>query len=87
MRRPFRCYRQLEHSDCGLTCIRMIARHYGKKVPIRHLHSLTDLNRLGMSLKDITDCCRDIGMESASLKLSMQYVAEMPLPAILYWEQ
>lgn len=37
----FRCYRQLESSDCGLTCVRMIANHYGKKIPMRHLRELT----------------------------------------------
>lgn len=25
-------YMQTEHSDCGLACVRMVARHYGKKV-------------------------------------------------------
>ncbi|MDE6247768.1 MAG: hypothetical protein K2M41_08030 [Muribaculaceae bacterium] len=33
----FKCYHQLEHSDCGLTCVRMIARRYGKKIPVQSL--------------------------------------------------
>ena len=87
MFRPFRCYRQLEHSDCGLTCIRMVARHFGKKVPIRFLQEITDLNRLGMSLKDITDCCREIGLNAVSLKIGIEHARRMPLPAIVYWKQ
>lgn len=83
----FKCYRQLEHSDCGLTCIRMIARHYGKRIPLRYLQKITDLNRLGMSIKDITGCCSKIGMYSQAVKLGMDYADRMPLPAILYWQQ
>ena len=48
--KPFRCYRQLEHSDCGLTCIRMVARHFGKKIPLRTLRERTDMSRLGISI-------------------------------------
>ena len=46
----FKCYRQLESSDCGLTCIRMKARYYGKKLYMRHLRDISDVNRLGMSI-------------------------------------
>lgn len=83
----FRCYRQIEHSDCGLTCIRMIARSYGASVPLRHLQSISDLNRLGMSIRDITECCRNIGMDSAAVQISAEQIERMPLPAILYWQQ
>lgn len=58
----FKCYRQVEHSDCGLTCIRMIAKAYGVSIPISYLHSISDLNRLGMSIKDIASCYEKIGI-------------------------
>lgn len=83
----FKCYRQLEHSDCGLTCIRMIARHFGNKIPLRELQKRSDLNRLGMSIKDITDCCSQINMDSYAIKVGESHIGHMPLPAILYWQQ
>lgn len=83
----FKCYRQIEHSDCGLTCIKMIARHYGMSIPLSYLHSISDLNRLGMSIKDITTCFNSIGMNSSAVRLSKEYILKMPLPAILYWQQ
>lgn len=83
----FKCYRQIEHSDCGLTCIRMIAKAYGKDIPIRHLHSISDLNRLGMSIKDITECCEKIGLDSKAIRIGKDHMLGMPLPAILYWQQ
>lgn len=83
----FRCYRQVESADCGITCIRMIARHYGKKIPARHLQGIADLNRLGMSIKDISDCCEKVGLQAVPVKLGIDHMAGMPLPAILYWQQ
>ncbi len=83
----FRAYRQLEHSDCGLTCIRMVARHFGTRVPLRHLHSLVDVNRLGVTIGDLTSCCQSLGLEAAAVKVPPEYVSQMPLPAILYWQQ
>ena len=83
----FKCYRQIEHSDCGLTCIRMIANSYGVKIPAKHLQDITDLNRLGMSIRDITDCFSKIGMDSKAVQIRKEHLADMPLPAILFWQQ
>ena len=83
----FRCYRQLESSDCGLTCIRMIARHYGKKIPMRHLREKADLSRLGMSINDIVAAAEINGMDALAVRISPKNLNNMPLPAILYWQQ
>ena len=83
----FKSYRQLEHSDCGLTCIRMVARYFGKKIPVGYLKSISDFNRLGMSIMDIRDCCARIGLQSAALRLDVSLLQKAPLPAILYWQQ
>lgn len=83
----FKCFRQIEHSDCGLTCIRMIAKSYGLHISMRHLHGISDLNRLGMSIKDITSCCQKIGLDSAAVQIYPEHIEHMPLPAILFWQQ
>ena len=83
----FKCYNQLEHSDCGLTCIRMVARHYGKSIPMQYLKSITDLNRLGMSIKDIVDCCNKIKLDSVAVKITLEQLNIAPLPIIVFWQQ
>lgn len=83
----FRTYQQLEHSDCGLTCVRMIARHYGKRVSARALRGMCDMSRLGVSVRDVIDCCSKIGLEATGVKIGMDAVDRLPLPAILYWDQ
>lgn len=83
----FRCYRQLEHADCGITCLRMIARYYGRKIPVNYLKESCDLSRLGMSVKDISDCAGKVGLESAIVRIGKTHIPSLPLPAILYWQQ
>lgn len=83
----FRCYRQIEHSDCGISCIRMISRYYGVKVPRQYLHSISDLNRVGMSIKDMKSCFEKIEMKAEALQLRLEHMDTMPLPAILFWQQ
>ena len=83
----FRAYRQLENSDCGITCIRMIARHYGKRIPLKHLRSLADISKLGISVKDIIDGFHSIRMEAAAVRISVADIYRMPCPAIIYWQQ
>ena len=80
-------YRQLESSDCGITCIRIIAKFYGKNIPLKYLREKCDSSRIGISLKDITTCTESLGFKTTALKVPVKNVYHMPLPAILYWEQ
>lgn len=83
----FRTYQQLEHSDCGLACIRMIARYYGKKISPAYLRSLCDSSRLGISVRDITSTLQAIDISAIPLKLKGDHIddVDLPLPAILFW--
>lgn len=83
----FKVLRQLERHDCGIACVRMIARHYGKKISVRTLKQLTEISRLGISLKDISELFARIGMDSASLLIKISDMYHIPCPAILYWRQ
>lgn len=85
--RRIKSFQQLEHSDCGITCIRIVARYYGKKVPLKTLRELCDVGRMGISLRDIMECTRKLGFRSEAVKIRLADVERMPLPAILYWEQ
>jgi len=83
----FKAYRQLERSDCGITCVRMIARFYGKKMSLPALRGLVEIGKLGISLKDLTDAFAAVGMDSTALRISAKDVCKLPCPAIIYWRQ
>ena len=83
----FKCYRQLESSDCGLTCIRMISKHYGVDIPLRSLKEMSDMTRMGISVRDIMTILGMLRMEAFAVKIAPEFCLDMPLPAILHWEQ
>ena len=65
-------YRQLESSDCGITCIRIIAKFYGKNIPLKYLREKCDSSRIGISLKDITTCTESLGFKTTALKVPVK---------------
>ncbi len=65
----------------------MIAKYYGKSVSLRYLRSICDVNRLGVSIKDITDACGSVGLHAVAAKVPLKDIHRMPLPSILYWNQ
>lgn len=80
-------FQQIEHSDCGIACIRMIAHFYGKNIPIKTLREICDMSRIGITVNDIVRCTKEIGFLSYALKITKNEILRMPLPAILYWSQ
>lgn len=82
----FKCYRQIQRSDCGLACVRMIAKHYGKEISSHYLQGLSDLSRLGMTVNDVAGCFSSIGMQSVAARIKLEDANRMPLRAVLHWD-
>ncbi|MDD7272612.1 MAG: peptidase domain-containing ABC transporter [Prevotella sp.] len=85
--RKIKSFIQLEQSDCGITCLRIIANFYGKNIPLSYLRDLCDISRIGVTVKDIIDCASKIGLKSLGVKIPLDKLNKMPLPAILHWNQ
>ena len=74
--------------DCGPTCVRMIAKHHGRRYSLQSLRERAHMDREGISLLGISQIAEKIGMRSLAVKISMdQLVEEAPLPAIAHWNQ
>jgi ATP-binding cassette subfamily B protein len=80
-------YRQLEANDCGVACIQMIARYYGRKYSLKTIKSFCDITRMGLSVKDVVTCCEKIGMKAYPVNMQQADFFRMPLPAILYYKR
>lgn len=85
--RGFHYYHQIEQSDCGVSCLRMVARHFGRKIPVKFLRSRADLSRGGISVRGLKECAESIGMKGYGVKLGSGLLVDAPLPAILHWNQ
>ncbi len=73
---------------CGATCIRIIAKHYGRNISLPKLKQLTETTREGASLKGLADAAEKIGFRTLGVKVSFEKLVEdAPLPCIIYWQQ
>lgn len=74
--------------DCGPTCLKMIAKHYGKDISLQKLRKLSETTREGSSLKNIADTAENIGFRSLGVKVSYnKLLQDAPLPCIVFWKQ
>ncbi|QXV65615.1 peptidase domain-containing ABC transporter [Mucilaginibacter sp. 21P] len=84
---PFPFYKQPDQMDCGPTCLRMVAKHFGRNFKIQTLRQLCEINREGVSLLGISDAAEKIGFRSLGAKLNLRDLKEAELPCILHWRQ
>lgn len=74
--------------DCGPSCLRMIAKYYGKAYSLQKLRELSHITREGVSLLGISDAAEAIGFRSMGAKLDFKNLKkEAPLPCIAHWKQ
>lgn len=74
--------------DCGPTCLRMVAKFYGRTISLSKLRTLSETTREGSSLKNIADTAEKIGFRTLGVKVTFQkFAEEAPLPCIVYWQQ
>ena len=55
MKHSFPYYHQADAMDCGPTCLRMIAKYYGKSYSLQTLRARSFISREGVSLLGISD--------------------------------
>ncbi|MGY4536249.1 ATP-binding cassette subfamily B protein [Mucilaginibacter sp. UYNi724] len=82
---PF--YKQLDSMDCGPTCLRMIAKHYGRSYSQKTISRLCEINREGASLLGISDAAQKMGFRTLGVKVNNEQLKEAELPCILHWRQ
>ncbi len=82
---PF--YRQLDAMDCGPTCLKMIARHYGRHYSLQLLRERCSLTREGVSFAGISEGAESIGLRTLAVRLGVAQLAEIPLPCVIHWQQ
>ena len=83
----FCLYRQLDAMDCGPTCLRMVAAHYGRVFSLEGLREKSLITREGVSMLGISEAAENIGFRTTGVKLSFEDLKEAPLPCIVHWNQ
>ena len=88
MLRSFPHYQQLDSMDCGPSCLRMIAKFYGRVYSIQNLREKAFITREGVSMLGISEAAEAIGFRTQGVRITVEELEkECPLPCILHWNQ
>lgn len=87
MKKSFPFYKQPDSKDCGPTCLRIVAKHYGKLISLQKIREVSETTREGSNLLKLSDAAEAIGFKSIGVKLEFNKLKEAPLPFIVHWNK
>lgn len=77
---------QLDTKDCGPSCVKIIAKYYGRFYSLPYLRDLCGITREGVSFLDISDACEIIGLRTKCIKIDLATLQAIPMPCIIHWQ-
>lgn len=82
-------YKQLDAKDCGPSCLRMIARFYGKHFSQDFLREKCFSGKTGSSLLCVKDCANEIGFDTTGVRTLWEKLKSYSsqLPCIALWNK
>jgi ATP-binding cassette subfamily B protein len=85
--KKFPLYKQQDMMDCGPSCLKMVAGHFGRHYSIEKLRSICQITRTGVTFLDLSEAAEQIGMHSLGARVDTAELLQAELPAILHWRQ
>lgn len=73
--------------DCGPTCLRMVAKYYGRHYNADTLRKIAGFNKAGVSLLGISETAEKIGFRTRGVQITFRQLKQIELPCILHWNQ
>lgn len=73
--------------QCGIACLAMICRYYGKNYSLATLSEICQATNEGVSLLSISDAAEQLGMHTIIGYSSVAKLSKVTLPCILHWNQ
>lgn len=81
-------YRQTDKMNCGPTCLRIVARYYGRSITLEKIQRISQTTREGSNLANISSAAEQIGFRTLGVKVNFKKLMEdAPLPCIIHWNQ
>jgi ATP-binding cassette subfamily B protein len=72
----FHHYNQLASRDYGPTCLRMVAKHYGKSYSLQKLREESYITRGGVSMLGISEAAEGIGFRTTGVRIGWEQFAK-----------
>ena len=85
-RRKVALVRQTEAAECGLAALAMIANYHGFDIDLGVLRRWFKPSLRGTSLRSLLAMADKIGFSARAVKLDLESLGNLRLPAILHWD-
>lgn len=72
---------------CGIACLQMICKYYGKSYSTEYLSGLCGTTVEGVSLFGLRVAANKLGFNAVGLKLTVPDLSKVMLPCIVHWNQ
>ncbi|MCC6864523.1 MAG: peptidase domain-containing ABC transporter [Ignavibacteria bacterium] len=84
--RNFPIYRQLDETDCGPACLKILSLYYNLSFDIEYLRDISVKKSDGISVYNLMNALKILGFNSLTVKASVDTIeSSIELPAILHW--
>lgn len=77
---------QLDAMQCGVACMHMACRHFGKDIPMHVLEKMCPPTSDGISVLGIVKTLQALGFDTQCGKTDVDGLFCLPKPCILHWE-
>lgn len=78
--------RQTELAECSLACLTMIANFHGLDVDLGVMRRRFSPSQQGASLRSLMGVADKIGLSARAVKLPLEQLTNLHVPAILHWD-
>jgi len=77
---------QSEAPECGIACVAMVASYHGFRTDLAGMRLRLAPSMKGVTLKHISAIAETMGMAPRGVKVALESLAQLKLPAILHWD-
>lgn len=77
---------QMEAVECGAASLASILAAWGHHAPLPEVREACKVSRDGANAAAILEAARAYGLEAEAVKVEVEHLEDLPLPAILHWE-
>lgn len=77
---------QLQQTECGLCCVAMLLRYYKSHESMTKLRNSMEVGRDGLKLSFLSNYLKYRGFETKIYKAVSESLKDLPLPAVIFWE-
>ena len=77
---------QSEASECGITCVAMIASYHGLQTDLAAMRARLATSLKGVTLKQISRLGESIDLTARGVQVPLEGLGGLRLPAILHWD-